>query len=260
MKINHIRKVKGLYEVSFDCDKVIYHEEVIVKYRLLNENIEVSEDVYKLTLLDNRYFFNRDKALKYLNGFKFISQVRDYLLKYEDEHIVERVIVFLIENKIINDYITSTNYLISRYKRGYGNKELKRKLSKLKVDKNIIECVLSENVNFEIECLDIYMDKLFKTIKSLNNKDLKKKIEQRLISHGFNSVDIKNVLNKNIDRFNDLEFSGDIFLKQFDKAIRKYIDISDKYVQEQKIINFLTYRGFDYYLIKERIDLWKKGE
>lgn len=260
MKINHIRKVKGLYEIVFDHGAVMYHEEVIIKYRLLNENIEVSEDVYKLTLLDNRYFFNRDKALKYLNGFKFISQVRDYLLKYEEKNIVDRVIDFLVEYKIINDYITSTNYLISRYKRGYGNKELKRKLNEFKVCKDIIDTVINENIEFELECLDSYTDKLFKTIKSLNNKDLKKKIEHRLISHGFNSIDIKNILNKNNDRFNEVEFSSDIFCKQFDKAIRKYCDISDNYIKEQKIINFLTYRGFDYYLIKDKMELWKKGE
>lgn len=260
MKIKHIRKVKGLYEVIFDVETIKYHEEVIVKYRLLKENIEVSEDVFKLTLLDNRYFFARDRALKYLVNLKFVSQVREYLLKHEEYYIVNRVIDSLIDNKIIDDYITSTAYVSSKYNKGYGSITLSRKLNDLKVDKEIISKVILENKELEIEGIDKYTKKLFNTIKSLNNRDLKKKIESRLIGHGYLFEDINNILSNYNDEINEVIYNEDVFNKQFEKAVKKYLEEKDLYIRDKKIINFLLYRGFDIDLIKDKVEMWKKGE
>ncbi len=260
MKIKHIRKVKGLYEVVFDLETIKYHEEVIIKYGLLKENIEVSDDVYNLTLLDNRYFLSRDKALKYLVNLKFISQLKDYLLKHEEWFIVNRVIDNLIENKIIDDNITSNAYVCSKYNKGYGNKYLNKKLNDLKVNKDIINNVLLENKDLEIECLSKYTNKLFNTIKSLNQRDLKKKIENRLISHGYNFEDINNVLSEINNTIEEVVYNEDIIDKQFEKALKKYIDESNSYIKERKIINYLMYKGFDLDKIKMKVDVWKTGE
>lgn len=260
MKINSIKKNKGLYEIIFDNDIVKYHEEVIIKYGLLRNNIELSLPDYEKSLIDNRYFLCRDKAIKYLVNIKFINQVREYLLKSEEETIVSMVINNLIDNKVIDDYNTSSIYTLSRYKKGYGNKELKNRLLKHKVDKDIIEKVLFELQEEEIEFLEKYTVKLVDTIKSLNEKDLKKKIEQRLISHGYNFFDIKRVINDNTLLLTSKEHHEDILEKNFEKALRKYIEVENYYTKEQKIINFLLYKGFEIDKIKEKISYWKKGD
>ncbi|MFI3251782.1 MAG: RecX family transcriptional regulator [bacterium] len=260
MVINHIKKVKGLYEICFDKETIKYHEEVIIKYNLLKENIEISDDVYKKTLLDNRYFFTRDRAIKYITSFKFISQVRDYLLKNEENIIVDMVIEDLVKYRFIDDYYTATIYTASRYKKGYGNKEIKRKLIDLKVEKEIINLVIEENRELEIDSLDLYTRKLFNTLKSLNKKDLKKKIENRLVSHGFDYTDINEIIMRYDNEINEFVFNEEIFNKQFEKAIKKYLDENNAFIQEKKIINFLMYKGFEYHLIKEKVDMWKKGE
>lgn len=260
MNVKHIRKVKGLYEVIFDVDTIKYHEEVIIKYNLLKTNIDLSEDVYNLTLLDNRYFLCRDKALKYLVNLKFISTVKDYLLRSEEWFVVNRVIDNLIENKILDDYITACNYVESKYSKGYGNVELSKKLNDLKVESTIITKVLLEYREFEIECLNKYCTKLINTVKSLNNRDLKKKVEQRLVVHGYNFSDIKDVLSSYNESINDVVYNSDVIDKQFEKALKKYIDESDKYIQEKKIINYLMYKGFDLNEIKNKVDMWKIGE
>lgn len=260
MRIKHIKKVKSLYEVVFDKEIIKYHEEVIIKYNLLKNNIEISDDVFNLTLLDNRYFFAREKALKYLVNLKFISSVRDYLLKNEEWFVVNRVIDNLVENKIIDDYITSNAYISSKYNKGYGSIYLKKKLDDLKVDKEIINNVLLENKELEIECLNKYTNKLFNTIKSLNKRDLKNKIENRLVVHGYLFEDIKNVLNDYNDELNELVYNDDVISKELIKAVKKYNDEENLYIKEKKIINYLMYKGFDFNLIKDVVDMWKKGE
>lgn len=255
MNVSSIKKSKGLYEIVFDNNEtVLYHEEVIIKYNLLRSNIEISSDVFNSTLLDNRYFLCRDKAIKYAVNYKFKSQVKKHLLKYEELFIVQRVLLELVERKIIDDYNIALIYTQSRYKKGYGNKDLQRKLSDYYVEKNIITNVLEENRENELYYLDVYVNKLLKTIKPLNKKDLKQKLEQRLVVHGYNFSDIKNSLS-NIE-LDEVEIK-DVFDKYFDKAIRKYGD-EDKYKRDNKIINFLLSKGFEIDLIKRKINIWRE--
>ncbi|MFI3329667.1 MAG: RecX family transcriptional regulator [bacterium] len=255
MKIKSIKKVKGLYEIVFDQEVIKYHEEVIVKYNLLRNNIEVSDEVYNNTLLDNRYFFSRDRAIKYIVNLKFKSQIKEHLLKTEEYFIVSRVIDDLEKYKIIDDSITANCYVISKYNKGYGNKELIRKLNDLRVNKEIINKVIEENRELELECLEKYFNKLITTLKSLNNRDLRKKIDTRLVSHGYNFEDIKNIM----DNVIDVVHNDDILDKYFDKAVRKYLEEKDKYIQEKKMINFLMGKGFEFDLIKNKINLWKES-
>ncbi len=255
MKIKSIKKVKGLYEIVFDQEVIKYHEEVIVKYNLLRNNIEVSEEVYNNTLLDNRYFFARDKAIKYVVNLKFKSQIKEHLLKNEEYFIVNRVVDDLEKNNIINEYNTATCYTVSKYNKGYGNKEIAKKLNDFKVNKEIINKVINENKELELECLNKYFNKLLNTLKSLNNRDLKKKIENRLVSHGYSFSDIKEIMTTEIN----VVHNDDILDKYFDKAIKKYLEETDKYIQEKKIVNFLMGKGFEIDLIKNKINLWKES-
>lgn len=256
MKIQSIKKVKGAYEIIFDNEIIKYHEEVIIKYNLLRNNIEVSEEVYNNSLLDNRYFFAKDRAIKYLCNLKFKSQVKEYLLKTEENHIVNQVVTDLEKYKILNDYYTSSCYIASKYNKGYGSKELIKRLRDFKVCSDDINKLILENKELEIEGLNKYYNKLLNITKSLNKRDLKKKIENKLVAHGYLFEDINNILN-----YEDLEkeYSEEILDKYFEKAIKKYVNELDKYIQEKKIINFLMIKGFDYNLIKDKINIWKES-
>lgn len=246
MKIQSIKKSKGLYEIIFNDEIIKYHEEVIIKYGLLRNNIELSDDEYNDSLLDNRYFLCRDRAIKYLINIKFKSQVKEYLLKYEDEFIIDGVVRNLEEYNLVNDYNTANLYILSKYNKGYGSNYLKQKLNDFKVEKQIIIKCIEENIEEEIINLNKYTLKLTKTIKSLNNKDLKRKIEQRLIAHGYKFNDIKNVIEKHISVINETKFDDEVLNKYFEKAVKKYDD-------KQKIINYLLLKGFEYHKIKEKL-------
>ncbi len=262
MKVIQIKKVKNLYEVIFNEAVINYHEEVIIKYNLLRSNIELTNNEYELSLLDNRFYLCRDKAINYLKQLKFKSQVKKHLLKTEELHIVTRVLEDLVERKIIDDYLTSTIYVQSKYNKGYGSIELTKKLNNFYVKEDIIKKVLLEQRDAEVEGINKYINKLFKTIKALNNKDLKIKIENRLITHGYLFSDIRDVINQNNDIIYETNFDIEIFKKYFNKAINRYSDIDDKYISERKIKEYLISKGFEISLVKQEINDWKneKGD
>lgn len=261
MKVIQIKKVKNLYEVIFDKDKISYHEEVIIKYNLLKNDIELTKNEFELSILDNRFYLSKDKAIKYLKEPKFKSQIKKHLLKTEEEFIIKRVLDNLVENKIIDDYYTSILYVESKYRSGYGSIELSRRLNDYYVNKEIISKVIEETREYEVESINKYFIKLMKIIKGINKKDLKRKIENRLVTHGYLFEDIRDVLSKFDDLYVD-EDTNNNFDKYFNKAIKKYEDVVDKYIREKKIREYLISKGFDISLVKEEVNNWKntRGE
>ncbi len=255
MIIKSIKKVKSIYEVIYDTQVIKYHEEVIIKYKLLKSNIDISNEEYENTLLDNRYFFIRDKALKYLKNMKFKKQVIDHLLKVEEIEIINKVIDYLEKNKIIDDYKTCICYSRFKYQSGYGNNYIKNKLKEMKVDNKIVNEVLEELKNEEYESLYIYFNKLLKTIKALNHNDLLRILNLKLINHGYNTSDIKNIIVNNIELINKHKYNKDSLNIYYKKALTKYDNINENYKQENKIINYLLRKGFTISEIKEKVNI-----
>ncbi len=182
MEITEIKKIgKGnRYHLYSDSGYIgIFEAEILAKYKLKTGQDIDKESLEKIKI-ENGDLASFDRALSYLEkGMKTEKGIRDYLLsKTFPEECVERAIEKLTEYGYINDRTYAENYVRS-YSKTKGRKKLKYELLSKGVDGEIIEEVLSENLNDDEEketCLAL-------TKKYLKNRELDIKLKQKLYSH-----------------------------------------------------------------------------
>ncbi len=128
-------------------------------------------------------------------------------------------------------------------KRDYGVKELERKLLLKGYELDEIKELLEYYLN-----IGYLNDKnLIERLVSfqISNSKSKKQIEVYLLGKGFDSHDVKSILN--MFEFEDLE------IDMLDKHMRRYLN-SSKPITKEKIISRLQNKGFSYQSIKKLVD------
>ncbi len=164
----------------------------------LKINTEISEERYNYILNNTIYVKAYQKADRYI-GFKMRTEkeVRDKLKEegYNDD-IIEKVISSLLKYKYIDDSAYSKMYISDciRLKK-WGPQRIKMELYKKGVSQNIIDSAIEES---DLDDRESIIESLLE--KRIKNTPIDLKEKQKhfnfLLRRGFNSEDIKKVIEK----------------------------------------------------------------
>ncbi len=234
-----IKKYKYLgsskYKIFIDDEEYIIYEDIIVKNNILLKK-EITKEELEFYLKENTYYEALYKSIKYI-GIKMRSkkELIKYLSKTYDKLVVDKVIVYLVNNNLINDRV---------YVRAYINDSINLKnIGPFKIEKELVNMDIDKDIiinELDIYTKDIELEKIGKIIEKeikLNrNKSLymlKTKIMYNLINLGFHREYIDIVLN-------DISIDDkDIYKKEYDKLYKKLCNKYDKdkldYIIKQKL-------------------------
>lgn len=234
-----IKKYKYLgsskYKIFIDDEEYIIYEDIIVKNNILLKK-EITKEELEFYLKENTYYEALYKSIKYI-GIKMRSkkELIKYLSKTYDKLVVDKVIVYLVNNNLINDRV---------YVRAYINDSINLKnIGPFKIEKELVNMDIDKDIiinELDIYTKDIELEKIGKIIEKeikLNrNKSLymlKIKIMYNLINLGFHKEYIDIVLN-------DISIDDkDIYKKEYDKLYKKLCNKYDKdkldYIIKQKL-------------------------
>lgn len=241
MKIKSYKKIKqNKYEVTLsNNESVLLYDDIILKYELLTKK-EIADEELKEILLDNAkyeiyYAMLKDISKKLRTEKELRNKFKDY-----DKEAVDYSINKLKTEKYINNEL---------YIRAYINDAINLKLiGPLKIRNNL------SNLGYNIDEINHYLltiednvwqDKINKIIKKEINGNhtysgnvLKMRIQNKISNLGFE-------LNMITKLLNDYDFilSEEEYLKEKEKAIKKYSKKYSGYLLEQKVKKYLYQKG-----------------
>lgn len=241
MKIKSYKKIKqNKYEVTLsNNESVLLYDDIILKYELLTKK-EIADEELKEIILDNAkyeiyYAMLKDISKKLRTEKELRSKFKDY-----DKEAVDYSINKLKTDKYINNEL---------YIRAYINDAINLKLiGPLKIRNNL------SNLGYNIDEINHYLltiednvwqDKINKIIKKEINGNhtysgnvLKMRIQNKISNLGFELNMITKLLNDY-----DFNLSEEEYLKEKEKAIKKYSKKYSGYLLEQKVKKYLYQKG-----------------
>lgn len=241
MKIISYKKGKSnKYEVTLsNNESVLLYDDIILKYELLTKK-EIDNQKLKEIILDNAkydvyYAMVKDISKKLRTEKELRTKFKDY-----DNEVVDYAINRLKDEKYLNNEL---------YIRAYINDAINLKLiGPNKISKNLL------NLGFEkteiekyLEVIDndVWQDKINKLIKKEINSNhtysgnvLKMRIQNKISNLGFELNMITKLLNDY-----DFSLSEEEYLREKEKAIKKYSKKYSGYLLEQKVNNYLYQKG-----------------
>lgn len=238
MKIEkYVKRRSECYEIVLeDGNKILLHEDLILKYELLLKKEIDSFQIDKLLKEQNNYIAY-DKAIKYIaRRMRSTYEIRVYLEKLEvDNNVIDEIIEKLINQGYLNDKEYSFAYVKDRINLSNdGPYKIINNLKQNKISDDIIN--LSINI-FDNDLQYEKINKLIsKQIKSNNSKSsymLKQKIITNLINLGYDRGIIISVLNEY--DFNDSDFYKKEYDKLYNKLSKKYSGKELEYKIKQKL-------------------------
>ncbi|MGM9971875.1 MAG: regulatory protein RecX [Anaeroplasmataceae bacterium] len=177
--VKDLLKNKNGYTVIFINGTIInVSEDTVLKYRLVKGK-EVDKDILNNLSSDESYFSCYNQALKYIgSSLKATSQVCDNLVKhgYSNDDI-NLTIEKLKENKIIDDKLYASEYVLYLSRQGYGIKMIEYKAANLKLD--IEEAIKNMDYDIYYEALDKLIKRQLKLYKDNKLNRLKKYLLNR---------------------------------------------------------------------------------
>ena len=185
-------KKKSYYDVVIENKNYLFSEEIVVKYRLV-ENKEIDENILKLAIKDNDLSKYYDMALNYAIRYgKGSNAVTDYLLdKGLSINDSKKIVLELIDKKVINDNELIISITSSLVRNGNGTLLIKNKLYEKGFSKELIDYAIS---NIDIEEYNNALIRLYNKIKNkyqkYDEKIRKYKIKNYLLSRGYLSYDL----------------------------------------------------------------------
>lgn len=185
-------KKKSYYDVVIEDKSYLFSEEIVIKYRLV-ENKEIDEKILKLAIKDNDLSKYYNMALNYAIRYgKSSNAVTDYLLeKGLSMNDSKKIVLELIDKKIINDNELIISITSSLVRNGNGALLIKNKLYEKGFSKELIDYAIS---NIDIEeynnaLISLY-NKVKKKYQKYDEKLRKYKIKNYLLSRGYLSYDL----------------------------------------------------------------------
>ena len=254
MKITKLEKKKRLYLLETDQDQKIYiTEDTIVRF-FLSKDKEISEKEWKEIQTFAQLSYGKNLALYHLS-FKQRTkkEVSDYLHSHEiDASIIPSILIELESDNWINDQSYARNILDQNQLSGNkGPHILQQKLGQKGIEKKILHQLMAE-YDFSAVAERVAQKSLKKYQAKLPHKALKDKLIQSLMSKGFSYTLAKEAI-ASLEIKNDQEQEVDLIYRELDKQVRKYAKKYQGYDLQQRLIQSLARKGYDYDLIKSAI-------
>ncbi len=186
MKIDRVvRKDEKNVIIYFDDDeKLILAYEVFMKSGLSKNDI-ISEDRFSFLINENKKYFLKQKALRYLGRRQHSAYELKLKLRQKnyDEDLVDIILNEFKESNFINDYEFAKVFTEENIRNKFwGRRKIESELFKRGVDREIIMDVLNEKFSGESE-IDNALELGKKKLGTLMNRNYDKdKINTKLIS------------------------------------------------------------------------------
>ena len=254
MKITKLEKKKRLYLLETDQDQKIYiTEDTIVRF-FLSKDKEISEREWKEIQTFAQLSYGKNLALYHLS-FKQRTkkEVSDYLHSHEiDANIIPSILSELESDNWINDQNYARNILDQNQLSGdKGPHNLQQKLGQKGIEKKILHPLMAE-YDFSAVAERVAQKSLKKYQAKLPHKALKDKLTQSLMSKGFSYTLAQEAI-ASLEIENDHEQEVDLIYKELEKQHRKYSKKYEGYDLQQRLIQSLARKGYDYDLIKSAL-------
>lgn len=247
MRITKIEKKKRLYLLELDNQESLYiTEDTIVRF-MLSRGKEISEKELVAIRDFAQFSYGKNLALYFLS-FKQRTkkELADYLRKYEvDEVNSARILQVLEEEKWIDDRQYVESYLRQNVLSGdkgpalVRQKLVARGISKSMIDDELVDLDFSDLAKRVAEKLvRRYQDRL--PFRALQDK-----LIQGLMNKGFSYELAKSTVGM-LAISSDEEMEDELIAKELDKQYRKYSRKYDGYELEQRLIQVLARKGYDF--------------
>lgn len=254
MKITKIEKKKRLYLLELDSSDKLYITEDTIVHFMLSKDKEISKEELETIRRFAQFSYGKNLGLYYIS-FKQRTkkEVADYLRKYEiEEEYIPEIIAKLEEEKWINDETYVATYIRQNGLNGdKGPAVLRQKLQLKGIDKTTIDEVLAE-ADFS-EVAERVAEKLLRKYDGkLPGRALQDKLTQGLLNKGF-SYDLAKASVGRLDLEEDEETVTALLEKELDKQYRKYSRKYDGFELQQRLIQALMRKGYDYNAVRSAL-------
>lgn len=251
MNIIKFKKIgKDKYKVYFENEELTLYEDVILKYNLITKK-RIDLDLLENLLESNKYYEMYNLVLNYISfKMRSSSEIKEYLLKKDvSNEIINKILNDLYKNNILNDELYIASFINDSINlKDIGPLKIKNELIKKGFDENVIDEYLNKFDD------NIWEDKIKNLMKKyLSNKRLstnmiKLKILNDLNIKGYYKEMIYPLLdNISLDDQNNIK-------EEYKKAYKKYsIKYKDRELNN-KIINYLLRKGYNYSDINKLIN------
>ncbi|MGT2965504.1 recombination regulator RecX [Streptococcus acidominimus] len=254
MKITKLEKKKRLYLLELDSHEQLYiTEDTIVRFMLSKD-----KDITPEELADIQTFaqlsYGKNLALYHLS-FKQRTrkEVQDYLEKHDiNPSIIPQILKQLEVDNWINDRKYVETFLYQNQLSGdKGAQSLKQKLSQKGIPTSLIEEEL-QKIDFT-PIAERISKKLAKVYShKLPHRALEDKLLQTLLHKGFSYSQAQTAVQGLELEANEV-IEEQLLEKELDKQYRKYSRKYDGYALQQRLIQALMRKGYDYQQIKSTL-------
>lgn len=225
MKIQKFIKQKNSqYKIILEDDEeLIVHENLIFKYDLLLTK-KIDSSMMKDIMNENIYYEVYDEAVKYLGKkMRCKKEVLNFLKNKDyDTSLIERVIEKLQQEGYLNDELFAEAYINDKiYLSMDGPNKISQELQNLSIKDELIKSKLVKfNATLQQEKIEKIVSKNLKSNRNNSTSKLKMKLNALLINKGYDSVVIKEVLNK--IKVDDTDIAKKEYEKIYQKLSKKY--------------------------------------
>ncbi|GEK36392.1 recombination regulator RecX [Enterococcus thailandicus] len=254
--VTRISKGKGpFYQVDLSVGEPLrVSEDVLIRYRLLKGR-ELDEELIKEIKKSSGEDFGFQQALNYLSyQLRSEKEIRTYL---KEKEIVQedrnKIVARLKELDLINDLVYGESYVRTQMRLSdKGPRKLSQQLQQKGLKPEIIEQALSQYLfEDQVEVASIAAQKAYKKNHGKSQKELLRKIQQNLMTKGFNSEVIQQAIAQ-LPQEVDEEAEYELLVSQGEKLWRKNARF-DLTKRRMKVKQSLYQKGFNLELIQRFI-------
>ncbi len=207
MIIQDIEYTDRYIRITLDTGEYIRVEHSSVPSGLLRRGMAIDIEAYTHLKEESMLFECKEKALYYISIRSCTEHgIKKYLMKKGfDKTIISRVLQYLTERGLINDYEYAVHYIQSvREHKVIGNKMLEKKLFEKGVDKGIIKKAIRKTEDKEPDIEQVYKLALKKYNQVKEKTNAKVKVVAFLQQRGFSWEIIKKVMKQFGDDYEDM--------------------------------------------------------
>ncbi len=238
MIVQAIKIEKNRVKVIIDDEEIKLEPSVWAKFRLKKDVVLSKNEYDKLIKANKEALINR-KALRFLANTKSVWEFKNYLktLQADQKHIQTLTNEFKAKGYLNDAYYAKS--IILKYQNKYG----KTRITNILVEKRIHADLIKELLAFfPNNNLDKALIADCQSIEAINYQQAAKKLLRKYLNLGYESQQIKRVINLNLDksRFNE----GKTIKSYYQQALKKY---QEKYQDHQlylKLKKDLYNKGF----------------
>ncbi|MGB4270226.1 MAG: regulatory protein RecX [Spirochaetota bacterium] len=207
MIIQNIEYTDRYIRITLDTGECIRVDNASVPSGLLRRGAVIDIEAYNHLKEESMLFECKEKALYYISiRSRTEHDIKKYLMKKGfDKTTISRVLQYLTERGLINDYEYAVHYIQSvREHKVIGNKMLEKKLFEKGVDKGIIKKAIRKTEDKEPDIERVYQLALKKYNQVKEKSNAKVKVVAFLQQRGFSWEVIKKVMKRFGDDYENM--------------------------------------------------------